>query len=141
MLLGGGRGPATLLVPAAIVASVLPLVYLIRPHPISIDGRAMQSAAAWLRESDYADAPVISTNIWASYFVDRGRNIVPPASPDMLDGVDAGTVFIWDANHGTHARFGLDADSMQRRREWRLLWESKQQIGEQAAGRVYLCRP
>jgi hypothetical protein len=134
------RWPGVLLAGAAVVTAALPLAYLVRPHPIAEDARAMQSAAQWLEASPYAAAPLIATNIWASHFLDRGHNVVPPASPDVLDDAEPGTIFIWDANHAVHPRYGLTPDSMTRRPQWHLLWQSHQRIGDQPAGRIYIRR-
>ncbi len=130
--------PGMVLFITALVAAAVPLGYLVHPHRISQDGRAMKSAAAWLSTSPHADAPVVATNIWASYFLKRGHNVVPPPSTTILDGVDVGTVFIWDANHSIHARFGITEESMAGRPEWALLWESTESVDNGPAGRVYI---
>ena len=137
-LLRPSRWPGALLAGAAVVTAALPLAYLVRPHPIAEDARAMRSAAQWLETSPYAAAPVIATNTWASHFLDRGHNVVPPESPNILDGAEPGTIFIWDANHAVHPRYGLTPDSMTRRPHWHLLWQSQQHIGDQPAGRIYI---
>jgi hypothetical protein len=131
-------GPALAVVAA--LGAAAPLAVLVRPHGITEDARAMRSAAVWLGASPYRDAPAIATNIWASHFLDRGHNVVPPPSTEILDDVKPGTVFIWDANHAVHGRFEISAESMARRPEWTLLWESTETLEGIPAGRIYTRR-
>ena len=94
--------------------------------------------AAWLESSPHADAPVIATNIWASHYLDRGHNVVPPPSTEILEHVQLGTVFLWDANHSVHPRFGVTTESMAQHPEWRLLWQSDELVEGGPAGRIYV---
>lgn len=132
------KTPARLLGLVALVGSVLPLAYLVRPHGLSADAIASQAAVQWLAVSPYAQAPVITANIWACHYLDRGRNLMPPESTDFLADAAPGTVFLWDANHAVHPRFGLSAEVMTNRPAWRQLWQSDQRLDGQPAARVYL---
>jgi hypothetical protein len=123
---------------AAIASTGLPLGYLVHPHRISPEGQAMRDAATWLGGSAHADAPALSASIWGAYFLDRGRNVIPPESPDILADTRPGTVFLWDAVHAVHPRFGLTVESMRDQGRWHVVWESDQRVGGQPAGRIYV---
>ena len=132
------RLSAIVLAAVTVVGTVLPLVYLIRPHRLPEEARQVDAAVDWLNESEYADAPVIATNIWASHFLDRGHNVVPPDSPHILDDAPPGTVFIWDAEYSPTPRFGLTLDSMIERPAWRLIWPSETRHRAEVAARIYV---
>lgn len=132
------RLPAVLLALGAVAASVLPLAYLVRPHRMPAHTRDVQDAVAWLRASPHAAAPVIATNIWVSHFLDRGVNVIPPDSTQILDELAAGTVFFWDGEYSPSPRFDISADSMTQRRGWRLIWTSTRHDGDEPFCRVYL---
>ncbi len=139
-MIGGRRTriASTLLALTAAGITVLPLAFLIRPHAISVDGRAMESASLWLKSSEYSEAPTITTNIWGCYFLGRSHNIIPPESPDILGGREKGTVFMWDANHSAHPRFGLTLEVMQGGQQWRQVWQSDELLGKQPAARIFV---
>ncbi|MCP4250601.1 MAG: glycosyltransferase family 39 protein, partial [bacterium] len=77
-----GRWPGVILGAVALIATTLPLGYLIRPHHPAAPSRSIAAAVRWLDGTEYADAPAVATNIWASHYLDRGFNLVPP---DALD--------------------------------------------------------
>ncbi len=138
MLLRRSRVPAVMLATIALAGTVLPLGYLIRPHRPPEQARHLADAVDWLGRSQYADAPVIATNIWASHFLDRGYNVVPADSPHILDDAPPGTVFIWDAEYSPTPRFGLTPDSMTDRPAWRLVWPIGNPDWDHVLARVYV---
>ena len=133
-----GRLAAVVLAGVAVVGTALPLVYLVRPHRLPGEARHLDAAVDWLSESEYADAPVIATNIWVSHFLDRGHNIVPADSTHILDDAASGTVFIWDAEYSPTPRYGLTVDSMIERPAWRLIWPSETRHRAEVAARIYV---
>ncbi|MFQ5491702.1 MAG: hypothetical protein ACE5GE_13370 [Phycisphaerae bacterium] len=135
-----GRSPALLLGLTAMVGSVVLLGYLVRPHRASVDAEAVRAAVRWLETSPHAKAPVITANIWTCYYLDRGQNLIPPDSADILANAQPGTVLVWDANHATHARFGLTHENMQQRTQWRQVWQSRQQLDGDCAAHIYVHR-
>jgi hypothetical protein len=135
---GRTRLPGGVLAAAAIATTVLPLAYLIRPHRIPSHIRDVEQAVAWLRSSPHSDAPVIATNIWVSYYLDRGFNVVPPDSTTILDDAPPGTIFIWDHDYSPTPRFDISAESMGDRPGWCLLWQSDPRDGQDTFARVYV---
>lgn len=137
----GGRVPRRTLGILAIAVTAVPLGYLVRPHRLSADARDLQRAVQRLHAERLADRPVVATNIWASFFLDRGYNVVPPDSPRILDSPTPGTVFIWDAEYSPSERFGISSASMARRPGWRLLWSGPPRPSGEPFVRIYEFRP
>jgi hypothetical protein len=146
----GGRVPRRILGILAIAATALPLGYFVRPHRLSPDARDLQRAVQWLRAERPADGPVIATNIWASFFLDRGYNVVPPDSPRILDVAPGctlfdlappGTLFIWDAEYSPSERFGITLTSMAQRPGWRVVWTSPPRASGEPFVRIYEFQP
>jgi hypothetical protein len=120
---GAGRALAVL----AIVATLLPVAFLLRPHRLTADERVLQAGCDWLAESDYADHEVITTNIWVCHLLGSDRNLIPPDSTTILEGAAAGTVFIWDADYSPTPRFDISRASMEDWAGWRKLWPASPQ--------------
>ncbi|MHC4233967.1 MAG: hypothetical protein ACYSUQ_02525, partial [Planctomycetota bacterium] len=132
------RVAAATLATVALTSAALPLAYLVKPHGLTDQARQLEAAVDWLGQSEYADAPVIATNIWASYFLDRGHNIVPSDSRRILAAAVRGTVFIWDARYSPTPRFGITLRSMADRRDWHQVWPSGAAYGPDQLVRIYL---
>ncbi|HUU86041.1 MAG TPA: hypothetical protein VM243_21295 [Phycisphaerae bacterium] len=135
---GGGRLPGAVLGAAAVVTTVLPLAYLVRPHGIPEHTRDIERAVGWVRSSPYGEAPVIATNMWVSHYLDRGSNVVPPDSTTILDEAALGTVFIWDGEYSPTPRFAITPESMTERSGWRLVWRSAEREGKAPFACVYV---
>ena len=133
-----GRPAGMSLAVLAIVVTALPLAYLVRPHRLPAHTRQVADAIKWLRTSPYAGAPVIATNIWVSHFLDRGHNVVPPDSTEILTGAAAGTVFVWDEEYSLSPRFDITADAMAQRTSWRLVWGGDGNGDDAPFVRIYL---
>ncbi|MCH7813484.1 MAG: hypothetical protein IID40_05630 [Planctomycetes bacterium] len=136
-----GRWPKVILATVALVATALPLSYLIRPHRPPEYARSIGAAVRWLDGTEHADAPVVATNIWASHHLDRGYNVVPPDALDILDDLPAGTVFIWDAVYSPTPRFELSVEAMRHRPQWRLIWSDTAADSQPVWSRIYLRLP
>jgi len=124
---GGGyravRWPGRLLSLLAVGATAVPLALFVRPHRLSPDERAIQAAAEWIDVRRSADSGVVATNMWASFFLDRGRSVVPSDRTPILDDAPPGTLLLWDAEYSPSERFGLTPEVMaDRADDWRLVW-------------------
>lgn len=117
------RWPGRLLSFLAVGATVVPLVMFVRPHRLSPDERAIQVAAEWIDSRGQVDQGVVATNMWASYFLDRGQSVVPPDRTPVLNEAAPGTLLLWDAEYSPSERFGFTLDAMaEHAAGWRLVW-------------------
>jgi hypothetical protein len=138
MFLRRSHFAAVLLAAVGVAGTALPLAYLVRPHRMPEQARCLADAVDWLSKSQYADAPVIATNVWVSYFLDRGRNVVPADSTHVLDDASPNAVFIWDAKYSPTPRFAITPDSMADEQGWQLVWQSDARQEPKAPARVYV---
>jgi hypothetical protein len=139
----GGRarqvGAWLLAVIGVAATAALPLV-LVRPHGRDHEVRAVERAVAWLRASAHADAPVVATHIWASYLLDRGRNVVAADGTPILEGASPGTVLLWDTGYSPGSRFGITERALRDHPEWQELWRDPETAGATPGARLLIRR-
>ncbi|MFH0980236.1 MAG: hypothetical protein V2A79_01690 [Planctomycetota bacterium] len=131
--------------------AVGPAAYLVRPHRSSPDASDIASAVGWLRAAGFTPAldgggeprrsPLITTNIWTSYFLGSDRNLTATPGNPLLAGVTRGSVLLWDADYSPGARFGISLDKLAANQAWHLKWSSRPRADGTVFARIYRYEP
>jgi hypothetical protein len=111
--------------------------YFLRPHRLGEDACRIREAVSWLQATDRVDRPVIATNIWVSYFLDRGQTVVVPDGTPVLDTAEVGSILVWDAEYAPTGRFGLTVPVLEDRADWQLIWTGSADPDAEPFVRVY----
>lgn len=135
------RGIFGLLAALGLASMAAPWAYLIKPHRLTLEAKDIAAAVQWLRDEGLANRPLITTNVWTSYFNESERNVTAVPSQDPLAGARAGTLLLWDGHYSPSERFGISLDGLEKDNRWRLLWTSPPRWDGELFARIYSCEP
>lgn len=63
------------------------------------DQRCIREVSAWLEKSEWAGAPVFTTNPWFAYYLDLIEHPRAHKGPALLASMPVGTILLWDSKY------------------------------------------